>query len=128
MVTKETVKEQELEKGIKQLILERDSARLALYLDISEANARYIITNPCLVGSVESCERYKRWLSQPFPEDQKTRLLESLEECAGCINLNGYLVMRTGPDDKPKPVGKIMEMLKEECFPLYRFVVKKYDL
>jgi len=105
--------------------------KLKKELDITFEEAMYILNNPCLESS-ELCSRWQIWREKYYKILNLSniyRWIESFmfENCAACINLNGFLVMKTGPYERPRAVKKRMKVIKEKCDALYRFLKKKYN-
>jgi hypothetical protein len=88
---------------------------VAEVLGVTEEELKFMSDHPCLEGPRENCRLYQSWFG-------------STHLCIDCINLNGGYVMKTGPDEKPRPVERAMKRLEATCPPLHRFVKKKYDL
>jgi hypothetical protein len=107
--------------------------KLSKELGITEEEAIYIIDHPCLLEPHEECSRFTHSLQKyskilNFSNFPKWLEYFMQDNCASCINLNGFLVIKTGPNEKPRAVEKTMTILEEKCPTLYRFVKKKYNL
>lgn len=64
---------------------------------ISEKEAEYMLKNPCLGAGIDACEAYK----------------ES-NGCAGCTDLNGFVMIKTSEESEPKPTKHLLDILKDK--------------
>ena len=64
-------------------------------LGLPKNEAEYVAKNFCLEGAEDECEYYQR-----------------TKDCAGCTHLNGFVAVKTSPDEKPK----LTSLMKKSLF------------
>ena len=85
----------------------KDEIGYLMKIGFSEKEADYIVQHPCLVNAESDCESYK-----------------TSNGCAGCTNLNGFLLAITETNGKPEPVKHTMEILKRKNVIVFEEVKK----
>jgi hypothetical protein len=76
---------------------EKGEIDFLIKMGFTENEAKYIQQHPCLENYENTCE------------SRKTE-----NGCAGCTNLNGFLMAITEPNGKPKPVKYAMDILEKK--------------